>query len=72
MLSIDLAMPQATTDSELRVKLRPVFNKFDLDKSGAVSTAEMGKILKAINMEMSPDKVCCALSAVQEPSPARR
>lgn len=76
-------MPQATTESELRVKLKPVFNsaqglvlkpasaslpplglthacafaEFDLDKSGSVSTAEMGKILKAIKMEKTPAEV---------------
>lgn len=44
-------------DRELRQKLKPVFSKFDADKSGSISTAEMGKIVKAIGMEMSPDDI---------------
>ena len=37
----------------LRVKLRPVFDKFDADKSGSISTSEMGRVLKAVKMELS-------------------
>lgn len=34
-------------DRDLRQKLKPVFAKFDADKSGSISTSEMGKIVKA-------------------------
>ena len=39
---------QPESHRELRQKLRPVFNRFDEDGSGSVSTAEMGKMLKQI------------------------
>ena len=41
-------------ESELRDKLRPLFDQFDEDGSGSVSTEEIGKMAKALNMEMSP------------------
>lgn len=40
-------------DRDLRQKLKPVFAKFDADKSGSISVSEMGKIVKAIGVEMS-------------------
>ena len=39
--------------NELRAKLRPVFDTFDTDKSGSISTTEMGHVLKAVKMELS-------------------
>lgn len=44
-------------DRDLRQKLKPVFSKFDADKSGSISTQEMGKIVKAIGIEMSADDI---------------
>ena len=40
-------------DRDLRQKLKPVFAKFDADKSGSISTSEMSKIIKAVGIEMS-------------------
>lgn len=40
-------------DRDLRQKLKPVFAKFDADKSGSISTSEMGQIVKAVGIEMS-------------------
>ena len=40
-------------DADLRARLRPIFNKFDIDRSGAVSTAEMAAIIKAMKVEMT-------------------
>ena len=39
-----------TRDEELRAKLRPIFEKFDIDNSGTVSTDEMINIVAAANL----------------------
>ena len=39
------------------MKLRPVFNKFDADSSGAISTSEMGAVCKAIKVELTPEQM---------------
>ena len=44
-------------ESELREKLRPLFDQFDEDGSGSVSTDEVGKMAKSLNMEMSPGQL---------------
>jgi hypothetical protein len=41
-------------EDELRKKLRVAFDKFDADGSGAVSMQEMGKLVKALKMEVTP------------------
>lgn len=41
------------TEAELRKKLRVAFDRFDEDGSGAVSVTEMGKLVKALKMEVS-------------------
>ena len=41
------------SERELREKLRPIFDKFDEDGSGAVSTAEMTKIVKQLKLQAS-------------------
>ena len=43
-----------SSESDLRLKLRPVFDKFDVDHSGSVSTAEMGAMLTQIGMQKTP------------------
>ena len=43
--------------ADLRQKLRPVFDKFDVDHSGSVSTSEMGKMLSQIGMHKSPEEL---------------
>ena len=45
---------ESEQDKELRAKLRPVFNKFDADRSGAVSIGEMTKMAKAIGVQLTP------------------
>lgn len=38
---------------ELRSKLRPIFDKFDADGSGAVSLSEMSTIIAHLGMEVT-------------------
>ena len=45
------------SERELREKLQPIFNKFDEDGSGAVSTAEMTKIVKQLKLQMTPKQL---------------
>ena len=45
------------SEAELRAKLRPIFDRFDLDGSGSVSTDEMGKMVRALKMDMSPEQL---------------
>lgn len=40
-------------ESELRDKLKPLFEQFDEDGSGAVSTDEVGKMAKSLGIEMN-------------------
>ena len=44
-------------DDELRAQLQPIFDRFDEDRSGSVSTAEMGKIFKAMKVKTSPEEL---------------
>ena len=44
-------------EGELRTALRQVFDKFDADGSGAVSTDEMSAMVKQLKMDVSPVKV---------------
>ena len=44
-------------DDELREQLRPIFDRFDEDRSGSVSTAEMGKIFKAMKVATTPEQM---------------
>ena len=44
-------------ENALRAQLRPLFDKFDADGSGSISTAEMTSILGAIEMEMSEEAI---------------
>lgn len=45
------------SDQELRRKLKPVFEKFDLDHSGFVSTEEMGAMIRLLKMDMSDEQI---------------
>ena len=45
------------TEDELRTKLRPIFDKFDVDASGCISTDEMTNILKQLKIKMSPEQI---------------
>ena len=45
------------SQQEMRTKLREVFNKFDADKSGAISTEELGAIAKLLKLEVTPAKL---------------
>jgi Ca2+-binding EF-hand superfamily protein len=47
------AAPPQMTEEELRRKLRPVFDRFDADASGFISTDEMRKVCDAIGVELS-------------------
>lgn len=42
---------------KLRDALRPVFNKFDVDGSGAVSTEEMSAMVKQLKMDITPERL---------------
>ena len=44
-------------ESELRVRLRPVFERFDSDGSGAVSSAEMSAIISHLGMEVTAEQL---------------
>ena len=46
------AKPESQDD--LRSNLRPVFNKFDIDGSGSISTEELGRACKEIGLSLSP------------------
>ena len=45
------------SEKQLREKLRPIFDKFDEDGSGAVSTAEMRKIVRQLKLQMTPQQL---------------
>lgn len=47
----------APGDDETGKKLRTIFDKFDEDKSGAVSTYEMTKMVKELGLNLSPAEV---------------
>ena len=47
----------ALSEPDLRAKLRPIFEKFDVDGSGAVSTEEMAAMCKAISMDRTPEQI---------------
>ena len=58
------ASPSATkkegetmTEDELRAKLRPMFDKFDVDGSGSISTVEMTGIVMQLKLKMSPEQI---------------
>ena len=44
-------------EGKLRDALRPVFDKFDVDGSGSVSTDEMTRMVKQLKMDLSPEKI---------------
>ena len=44
-------------ESELREKLRPLFDQFDEDGSGSVSTDEIGAMAKSLKMEMTKEQL---------------
>ena len=50
------------SEKELREKLRPIFDKFDEDGSGAVSTAEMTKIVKQLKLQMTPQQLAAMMN----------
>ena len=45
------------TEDELRAKLRPLFDKFDIDGSGSISLVEMTGILMQLKIKMSPEQI---------------
>ena len=42
---------------ELRAKLRPLFDKFDVDGSGSISVVEMTGIITQLKIKMSPEQI---------------
>lgn len=52
---------EAINEEELRAQLQPVFNKFDQDGSGAVSTDEMGKMIAALRMDISKEQLAALM-----------
>ena len=50
------AQPPMTED-ELRARLRPLFDKFDVDGGGSISTGEMTNILTQLKIEMSAEQI---------------
>ena len=44
-------------EDETRKKLRMVFEKFDADKSGAVSTAEMKNMISFLELKLSDEEI---------------
>lgn len=44
-------------ETELREKLRPLFEKYDEDGSGSVSTVEVGNMATSLGMEMSEEEL---------------
>ena len=44
-------------EAELRIKCKAIFEKFDVDGSGAVSTEEMAAMCKAISMDRTPEQI---------------
>lgn len=47
----------AMSEAELRQKLRPVFDAFDTDGSGAVSTSEMTAMVAKLQMTLGPEEI---------------
>lgn len=45
------------TEDELRAKLRPLFDKFDVDSSGSISTSEMTGILSKLKIKMTARQI---------------
>jgi hypothetical protein len=45
------------TEDELRARLRPLFDKFDVDSSGSISTIEMTGILMQLKIKMTPAQI---------------
>lgn len=45
------------TEEELRAKLRPLFDKFDVDSSGSISTSEMTGILSKLKIKMTAQQI---------------
>lgn len=48
---------QGAVDAETRKKLRMVFDKFDEDGSGAVSTGEMTKMIRQLELSLSSEEI---------------
>lgn len=48
---------EGMSDKELREQLRPIFDRFDVDGSGAVSTDEMGRLVTALKMPMTDEEL---------------
>ena len=44
-------------DTALRAKLKEIFDKFDADGSGAVSTVEMGRMIKMLDLQMTSEEI---------------
>jgi len=51
------AAPPKEAKDETREKLRAVFDKFDADGSGAVSSAELGEMVKALKLDLSAEQI---------------
>ena len=49
--------PLVMSESDLRGKLRPIFDKFDEDQSGTVSVAEMGKMVKLLKLQLTVEQI---------------
>ena len=53
MVENDAGVEHDPGESELRDKLKPLFDQFDEDGSGAVSTDEVGKMAKSLGIELT-------------------
>ena len=47
----------AVDEGKLREALKPIFDKFDVDGSGAVSTEEMSAMVKQLKMDITPERL---------------
>lgn len=47
----------------LRTRLRPVFERFDVDRSGSISTNEMAAVCETIGMQMTPEQLSAMMVA---------
>ena len=50
------------SDDELQAKLRSVFDKADVDGSGAVSTSEMASMTASMGMSLSSEQLAAIMS----------
>ena len=52
----------AMGDAELRARLLPIFNAFDRDGSGAISSEEMANVVSNLKIEMGPEQLAAMMA----------